>query len=87
MASLKYRVDVEQENEHGQFIGSARWMGGPTVARIRNCRCDDNVNRTAYVTGEPDTFFTLPARVNIGKQSLKGYLTVKDGLWEFHSQG
>jgi hypothetical protein len=83
MASLKFRVDIEEENEYGQFIGSARWMGGPTVARIRNCRCKDGSIRTAYVTGEPDTFFSLPARVNVGKRSVKGFLTVADGLWQF----
>jgi hypothetical protein len=84
MASLKYRVDYEVENKHGQWLGYTRWLGGPTLARVRCCQCGDNVRRTAYVTAEPDTFFSQPARINIGKKSLKGFLTVEDDLWTFH---
>jgi hypothetical protein len=84
MASLKYRIDVEEQNEHGQLIGSAKWMGGPTVARIKGAVCDDGQRRTAYVTGEPDTWFSVPARVNVGQRSVKGWLGCDDGLWHFH---
>ncbi len=87
MASLKFRVDFEEENRHGQFVGKTRWIGGPSPARIRNCRCQDGIDRTAYITGEPDTWWTTPARINIGKRSVRGYLTCEDGLWEFHQEG
>jgi hypothetical protein len=85
MASLKYRVDVEESNEHGQTIGRTRWMGGPTLARVKGAICDDGVPRTAYVTGEPDTFFSIPARVNVGKRSVRGWLGCDDGVWAFHA--
>jgi len=84
MASLKFRVDAEEVNEHGQTVGHTHWMGGPTLARIIGAVCDDGKRRTAYVTGEPDTFFSLPARVNVGKRSISGWLGVDDGLWRFH---
>jgi hypothetical protein len=84
MASLKFRVDTEEVNEHGQTVGYTRWMGGPTLARIIGAVCDDNQRRTAYITGEPDTFFSVPARVNVGKRSVSGWLGVDDGLWRFH---
>ena len=86
MASLKFRVDTEEENKHGQFLGYAKWMGGPSLSRIRNCRRkDEGTTVTAYITGEPDTFFSQPARINKGKKSIKGYVTCKDNLWEFHA--
>lgn len=84
MASLKFRVDTEEVNEHGQTVGYTLWMGGPTLARIIGAVCDDNQRRTAYITGEPDTFFSVPARVNVGKRSVSGWLGVEDGLYRFH---
>ncbi len=86
MASLKYRVDSEETNEHGQVIGRTHWMGGRTLARITGAVCNDGTRRTAYITGEPDTFFSVPARVNVGKQSVKGWLGCEDGLWQFHAE-
>jgi hypothetical protein len=84
MASLKYRVDTEETNEHGQILGYARWMGGPTLSRVKGAVCVDGARRTAYVTSEPDTWFSLPARVNVGKRSVRGWLGCEDGLWTFH---
>jgi hypothetical protein len=84
MASLKFRVDTEEVNQHGQTVGYTRWMGGPTLARIIGAVCDDNQRRTAYITGEPDTFFSVPARVYVGKRSVSGWLGVEDGLYRFH---
>lgn len=85
MASLKYRVDREETNEHGQVLGFTEWMGGPTLARVKNVVCHDGKQRTAYVTGEPLTYFSLPARVNIGKTSVNGSLAALDkGLYTFH---
>jgi hypothetical protein len=84
MASLKYRVDIEEENEYGQILGFTSWMAGKTLARVKNCHWGP-ARVTAYVTGEPDTFFSQPARVNVGRRSAKGYLTCEDGLWTFHT--
>jgi hypothetical protein len=84
MASLKFRVDAEEENEHGQTIGRTHWIGGPSLARVKGAVCDDGQRRTAYVTGEPDTFFSIPARVNVGKRSVSGWLGCEDNLYRFH---
>ena len=86
MASLKFRVDAEEVNEHGQTLGYAHWLGGPTLARVKGAVCDDGMRRTAYITGEADTWFSLPARVNVGKRSVKGWLGCDDGLWRFHGE-
>ena len=84
MTSLKYRVDTEETNEHDQIIGRTNWIGGPSLARIKGAVCDDGQRRTAYITGEADTFFSIPARVNAGKRSITGWLGCEDGLWHFH---
>lgn len=84
MASLKFRVDAEETNEHGQTIGRTHWLGGPSLARIKGAVCDDGIRRTAYITGEPDTWFSIPARINVGKRSICGWLGCEDGLWQFH---
>jgi hypothetical protein len=86
MASLKFRVDTEETNEHGQTIGRTNWMGGPSLARVKGAVCKDGHRRTAYITGEPETYFSIPARVNSGKRSVKGWLSCDDGLWTFHGE-
>lgn len=83
MASLKFRVDREETNDHGQVIGFTDWMGGSSLARIKNAVCEDGSLRTAYITDSPDTFFSVPARVNVGKRSVTGFVTVEDDLWKF----
>ena len=85
MASLKFRVDREETTENGQILGWTDWIGGPTLARIKGCVCSDGKIRTAYVTGEHLTYWTLPARVNDGKKSVKGqlYFCEDEGLWKF----
>lgn len=84
MASLKFRVDREEENEHGQIVGYSQWIGGPSLARVKGACLPDGSTATAYITGEADTFFSIPARINQGKCSVKGWLGCEDGKWQFH---
>jgi hypothetical protein len=60
-------------------------MGGPTISKIDGARCPDGKNRTAFVSGEADTFFSLPAYVHHKSRRIKGFLTTEDGVWRFHS--
>ena len=83
MASLKYRVDYEVTTENAQTIGYTDWIGGPTIARIKGVLCSDGSVRTAYIVGEPDTAFTIPARVNVNKKSHNGHITNEDGIYRF----
>jgi hypothetical protein len=83
MASLKYRVDYEVTTENSQTIGYTDWIGGPTIARIKGALCSDGSVRTAYVTGEPSTWFSIPARVNVGKKSYNGTIVNEDGIYRF----
>jgi hypothetical protein len=54
-------------------------MGGPTLAKVSNCLCEDGVRRTVTLTSEPDSFFSQPAqttrRCNGKSLTIKGFLT------------
>ncbi len=82
---MRYRSDRSETNAAGQVTHYAVWMGGPTVSKIEGARCPDGKNRTAFVSGEADTFFSLPAYVHHKSKRINGYLTCEDGVWTFHS--
>ena len=74
----KYRADVSEQQPDGAVVWSAQWMGGPSLARINDCRLDNllgDMRRTVYVTGEPDTFFSIPAVTKISGCRVRGYVT------------
>lgn len=84
MGLQKYRAD-----ERGEVCGNGarpyycRWMGGPTLALIRDCPTPFG-SRTVYTQGEPDTFFSIPAATEFRKRRILGFVTCTDGNWEFH---
>lgn len=48
------------------------------VAKVTGCRLENlvgDMRRTAYVTGEPNTYFSIPAVVQLQGKRVKGYLT------------
>jgi len=55
-------------NNHGQLPS--------LVKAIRKCPCEDGVARTAYIAGQPDTYFSVPAIVNVGKVSVTGFVAI-----------
>ena len=74
----KYRADTSKTQNDGAKLWFAQWMGGPTLAKINNCRLESlqgDMRRTVYITGEPDTWFSLPAICKIGGCRVKGYVT------------
>lgn len=56
--------------------------------KVTEALCSDGVRRTAWITAEPDTFFSIPARVKVKGKTVSGYVTgmVTDGQYdyEFH---
>ena len=36
------------------------------LTKVRGALCSDGRRRTATITGEPDTYFSTPARVTVG---------------------
>ena len=78
MASLKYYVGEERTNQHGQVIGMTGGMFS-CLSRVTNVLCEDGKRRTAYVTTlEPSSYWTITARINIGKKSVRGFLHCTD---------
>jgi hypothetical protein len=66
MGLQKYRADKAGDiTANGAQPFYANWMGGPTLALIRNCPIETKgvsiPPRTVYVRGEPDTAFSLAA--------------------------
>ena len=45
---------------------------------VRKALCDDDVARYARVIGQPDTAWTIPARVNVRGKSVTGFLTMTE---------
>lgn len=60
-------------------------LGSESLAGVRNCPCDGDYGaRVAYATGEPDTFFSIPAVIGVRGRSITGWIGCENGLWHFH---
>ena len=81
---MKYRTDrIEEQN--GQQIGYTDWIGGPTISKV-HANCPDGQRRWAHITGEPDTFFSIPAYVNNGSAGrIQGWIGSEDGIYYFRA--
>ena len=77
----RYRADISETQSDGAIVWSARWIGGPSLAKIDNCRLanlEGEPRRTVYITGEPDTYFSIPAICKLQGCRVKGYVMVDD---------
>jgi len=91
MGLQKLRADVKgQQHKNGAIPWYANWIGGVSLALVRNCPIrntviDDGVSpRTVYIQGEADTFFSIPAACRYKGKTLRGYLTLdQDQCYEF----
>ena len=56
--------------------GSIRHLSpGPfsSLAAVENCPCADGKRRMVYATGEPDSFFTVPAATRVKGKWVSGF--------------
>ena len=91
MGLQRYRADIRGETgKNGSTPYYTNWMGGPSLALVRDCPIRNTVidtgvsARTVYVRGEPDTFFSQPAACTYKCKTLRGYLTCdENGDYEF----
>jgi hypothetical protein len=77
---LKYRADKSEPNSDGSVSWFSNWMGGPSLAKIENCRIDiaGNGRVTAFIQGEADTWFSIPAKCWYLGHRVTGYVTNDD---------
>ena len=78
----KYRADEAHTQPDGSVAWYAKWMGGPSLAKIDNCRLVNlvgDMRRTVYIPGEPDTAFSQPAVCKLAGARVAGYVTGEDG--------
>lgn len=84
MGLQKFRADEAGYPDRNKAIPwYTKWIGGPTLALIRNCPTPFGP-RTVYIQGEPDTFFSIPAACSYRRKKVYGYVTCYEGNWEFH---
>ena len=82
----KYRADVSEVQADGAIVWRSRWLGGPSLAKIENCRLNmaGDPRVTVYITNEPDTFLSVPAICRYMGKRVKGYVTTSDeGVFYF----
>lgn len=91
MGLQRYRADVATPTQPNGATVWYRWMGGPTLALIRNCPVVNSTcitPRTVYVTGEADTWFSVPAACTYKRKVVRGYITSDDSgqyVFRIHS--
>jgi hypothetical protein len=80
MSDQVYRADVSKQQADGAVVWRTQWRGGEPVAKINNCRLmmAGDMRRTVYITGEPDTYFSVPAVCRIGGCRVRGYVSHED---------
>lgn len=81
MGLQKYRADKAGDKQtNGGTPWYCHWMGGPTLALVRNCKIENASigPRTVYIRGEADTFFSIPAACTYKGKTITGYVTTDD---------
>jgi len=53
------------------------------LVKIKNCMCSDGIQRVAKITGQPDTYFSVPAAVKIRGKTVTGFITCDENGYEF----
>lgn len=88
MGLQRFRADEAGEvRSNGSVPHYTKWAGGPTLALIRHCPIVNVAGaspRTVYITGEPETWFTVPAVCKIKGKGVRGMVRItNDGGFEF----
>ena len=67
-----------EKQADGATVWTAEGMGGRSLARINDCRLENlqgDMRSTVYITGEADTWFSIPAVCRLMGKRIKGYVT------------
>ncbi len=83
---MKYRMDKFAEQLDGSINAYASWIGGPSLSAILKCRIHLSDKRlSVYISGEPDTYFSIPAYTRCKGKYVKGYITSDEMGNIFHA--
>lgn len=74
MAKYRY-TDRQETTAHGQVLGFAEWMWGPSLTYVGNVVCEDGATANWFKTAEPDTYFSVPGYVHRHGKRIAGFLT------------
>lgn len=74
----RYRKDSKKDQPDGSTQHFANWMGGPTLSAIDNCRTALGFRANVSITGEADTWFSIPAEFRFKGCRVRGYVTSDD---------
>lgn len=81
MPDQKYRAECSAVQDDGAIVWRARWTGGFPIAKVENCRLETlsgSMRATVTATGDPDTYFSIPAVCRFMGVRVRGYLTSDD---------
>jgi hypothetical protein len=87
-ASMDYTATFERalRAEGATTVTSRLVTYGPwqQPLKVIAARCEDGKARTAWITGEADTYFSIPARVSAKGTSVTGFVSCdSDGEYTF----
>lgn len=55
------------------------WGPWHRMVAVKHALCADGRRRYARITGEPDTYFSVPAAVKVGGKSVSGFIAQVEG--------
>lgn len=81
-----FRRDTAKPEPNGAISHYTQWMGGPTLAAVIDCPWDieGEPKVTANVTGEADTFFSIPAVIQVMGCRVRGWIGRDENGPVFH---
>ena len=51
-------------------------FGYSTLKAVRKALCPDGKRRYVKITGQPDTMFSVPGQVKVGKKTVTGFVSI-----------
>ena len=78
MGLQKFRADVKEDQADGSVVWRTRWIGGPSLVMIVNCRIvtlAGDARANVFVQDDADTWFSIPAKFYFFGKVLNGYIT------------
>lgn len=79
-----YRKDYSEPNKDGSLNHYTRWIGGPSLAAVDNCRTKLGFRANVSIKGEADTYFSIPAEFRFKGSRVNGYITYDEDGPIFH---